>query len=67
MDTAGLTTTDEHVLDASARRIEALAEEIRRELLLAAEHDLSKSRVINMRKMAERTVHGTPVTVIPYR
>jgi len=37
------------------------------QLLQASEHDMSKTRVINMRKMAEKIVHDTPVTAIPYR
>jgi hypothetical protein len=67
MDMTALAITDKNALDASARKIELLSGQIREELLLAAEHDLSKSRVINMRKMSERIVHGTQVSLIPYR
>jgi hypothetical protein len=67
MDMTALAITDKNALDASARKIELLSGQIREELLLAAEDDLSKSRVINMRKMSERIVHGTQVSLIPYR
>ena len=67
MDLTELALTDQLALDASAHKVEELAEQIRQQLLQAAEHDLSKARVINMRKKAEQIVHGTPVTAIPYR
>ena len=67
MDTAAPELTDRLALDSSAYKIKDLSEQIRQELLQASEHDQSKSRVINMRKMAEKIVHDTGVTLIPYR
>ena len=58
---------DQLALDASAHSVEELAIQIREQLLQASEHDLSKARVINMRKRAEKIVHDTPVTAIPFR
>ena len=67
MDLGALALADQFALDASAHRIEELAEQIHVQLLQASEHDMSKTRVINMRKMAEKIVHDTPVTAIRYR
>jgi hypothetical protein len=67
MDLTERALTDRLTLDASAHKVEELAEQIREALLQASEHDLAKTRVINMRKRAEQIVHGTPVTSIPYR
>ncbi len=67
MDLAELALADQLALDASAHKVEELAEQIHEQLLRASEHDLSKARVINMRKMAEKIVHDTQVTAIPFR
>jgi hypothetical protein len=67
MDVATRELTDRLSLDTSAHKIEELAGEIRQELLEASAHDLSKSRVVHMRKMAERIVHDTQVSVAGYR
>jgi hypothetical protein len=67
MDLQALALADQFALDVSAHKVEQLAEQIHEQLLQASEHDSSKTRVINMRKMAEKIVHDTPVTAIPYR
>jgi len=67
MNLIELAVADQLALDTSAHKVQELAEQIREQLLQAAEHDLAKDRVVNMRKMAERIVHDTPVTAIPFR
>jgi len=67
MDLSAIALADQFALNVSAHKVEELAEQIHEELLRASEHDPSKARVINMRKMAEKIVHDTQVTTIPYR